>query len=324
MRGSKLILMSKFFSSLFCIFFALFLIGSYCGGAVAFTRERCNFANISSLKMYVADDINELPKNPTDAEHFIFYVQNDHVMYNGRFLSGSGIALTDIGFGKLFDNFCAKGEYVSDAKNECVIGNALAEKFKLKVLDVITVGARNYTVRGITDNAGYRDTILLCDPRELDVGCPQIYISSTKIYGNGSLYEGEHIRDYFASMINFSDIVPIAALCAAMLIFSVINVLNIVVINAKKTALRIRIHHSLGATRKMLFLIRLAENLMINISALATAAMFISVSQKTVLILFSVTLEFPLLGIVCVFLLTALLSFVYSLGTPKREDLCSA
>lgn len=323
MRGNKLIFVSKFFSSLFCIFFALFLTGSYCGGAVAFVRERCNFADIDSLKMYVAEDINELPKNPEKTEHFIFYAKNNRVTFNYRYLGGSGLALTDMQFDNLFENFCSVGEYISDVKNECVIGNALAKRYKIRVSDVITVGARNYTVRGITDNAGYLNTILLCDPRELEVGCPQICISSEIIYGNGSLYEGERIRNYFASMTNFSDIIPIAAVCAAMLFFSVINVLNIVVINAKKSALRVRIHRSLGASRKMAFLIRFAENLMINLSALAAAAMLIAASQNTVLILFSTTLEFPLTGGVSVFILTVLLSLVYSFGTPKREDICS-
>lgn len=318
---NRLLWISKALSSLFCLYFALFMIGAY-GGGQAFARERCSFRNADALEMYVAEEFGKLPKNPEDAEHFVFYARNEQVMYGSEYLGGVGIALTDLKFAELFDNFCARGEYISDAENECVIGNATAEKYGIKLSDKISVGARDYMVRGITANAGYRSTILLCDPRELEVGCPQIFLSSITLHGSGIKYKGEHIRDYFADMSDVSDYIPIAAVCAFMLVFSAVNVLNITLINAKKTAFTVSVHRSLGASRKVVFMIRFFGNYLINISAFAAALALTAATKRAVLIVFSTTLEFSLWGIAAAFLLAVLLSLIYSLGTPKKEGLC--
>lgn len=319
---NKLLWISKALSSLFCLYFALFMIGAY-GGGQAFARERCSFRNADALEMYVAEELGKLPKNPEDAEHFVFYARNEQVMYGREYLGGAGIALTDLKFAELFDNFCTQGEYISDAENECVIGNATVEKYGIKLSDKISVGARNYTVCGITANAGYRSTILLCDPRELEVGCPQVFLSAKSLYGSGLKFRGEHIRDYFADMSDMSDYIPIAAVCAFMLIFSAVNVLNITLINAKKTAFTVNVHRSLGASRKAVFTISFFGNFLINISAFAAALALTVASKRVVLIVFSTTLEFSLWGIAAAFILAVFLSLIYSLGTPKKEGLCS-
>ena len=279
---NRLLWISKALSSLFCLYFALFMIGAY-GGGQAFARERCSFRNADALEMYVAEEFGKLPKNPEDAEHFVFYARNELVMYGSEYLGGVGIALTDLKFAELFDNFCARGEYISDTENECVIGNATAEKYGIKLSDKISVGARDYMVRGITANAGYRSTILLCDPRELEVGCPQIFLSSITLHGSGIKYKGEHIRDYFADMSDVSDYIPIAAVCAFMLVFSAVNVLNITLINAKKTAFTVSVHRSLGASRKVVFMIRFFGNYLINISVFAAALALTAATKRAVL-----------------------------------------
>ncbi len=321
-RKNKLLWISKSISSLFCLYFALFMIGTY-GGDQRLVQEIYNFKNIDSLEMYVAEGMKKLPKNPEDAAHFIIYAQNDQVLFEGNFLAEVGISLTDKGYGELFEGFCKHGQYISDTESECVIGNVIAEKFGISISDEISIGAREYTVCGITENAGYRNTILLCDPRELEVGCPQIYISSSELYGTGLRFKGKEINKYFSSMMDISDIIPIAAMCAAMLVFSGINVLNLTIINAKKSALAINIHRSLGASRKKLFTMRFTENLAINILMFSVALALISISEKIVLIIFSTTLEFSSPGITLTLALAIALSLIYTLGAPKKEDVCS-
>ncbi len=321
-RKNKLLWISKSISSLFCFYFALFMIGTY-GGGQTFVRERYNFKNADSLEMYVAEDVKMLPKNPEAAAHFIIYAQNDQVLFEGNFLAEVGISLTDKGYGELFEGFCEQGQYISDTESECVIGNAIAEKYRICLSDEISIGSRNYTVCGITANAGYRNTILLCDPRESEAGCPQIYISTSELYGTGLRFKGKEIQKYFSSMTDMSDIIPIAAVCAAMLVFSAINVLNLTIINAKKSALMISIHRSLGASRKELFAMRFAENSVINILMFSVALIFILMSERIVLMIFSTTLEFSAPGITSAFAAAMLMSLIYTLGAPKKEGVCS-
>ncbi len=321
-RKNKLLWISKSISSLFCFYFALFMIGTY-GGGQTFVRERYNFKNADSLEMYVAEDVKMLPKNPEAAAHFIIYAQNDQVLFEGNFLAEVGISLTDKGYGELFEGFCEQGQYISDTESECVIGNAIAEKYRVCLSDEISIGSRNYTVCGITENAGYRNTILLCDPREPEAGCPQIYISTSELYGTGLRFKGKEIQKYFSSMTDMSDIIPIAAVCAAMLVFSAINVLNLTIINAKKNALMISIHRSLGASRKEVFAMRFTENFVINILMFSVALALISISERIVLIIFSTTLEFSAPGITLAFAFAMALTFIYTLGAPRKEGVCS-
>lgn len=321
-RKNKLLWISKSISSHFCLYFAIFMIGTY-GGGQTYVREKYNFKNADCLEIYVAEDVKMLPNNPNDAAHFIIYAQNDQVLFEGNYLAEVGISLTDKGYGELFECFCEKGRYISDTESECVIGNAIARKYGVCLSDEIRIGAREYTVCGITDNAGYRNTILLCDSRELEVGCPQIYISTGELYGTGLRFKGKEILRYFASMTDMSDIIPIAAVCAAMLVFSAINVLNLTIINAKRSALMISIHRSLGASRKELFAMRFTENFVINILMFFVALVLISMSDRIILVIFSTTLEFSALGIISAFALAMALSLLYTLGAPKKEGVCS-
>ncbi len=320
-RKNKIGTASKFFSSLFSLFFVLLLAGSYGGGA-AFARERCGFRDIGSLKMYVAEEEAMLPKNPSDAEHFILYAYAPKLLFGGKYLSGAGAALTDIDFGDLFDGFCAKGEYVRDAKSECVIGSALAKRYGIDISDKITVGAKKYAVRGITDNAGYRDTVLLCEPDGLEPGYPVLYVSAKELSGNGLKYNGEQIRDYFSSMINAADLLPIIAVCAAMLVFSAVNVLNIAVVEAKRSAMRIRVRRSVGASLRAIFVMRFAENLIINVSAFVMSFTLMELSRDILLIVLGTSLVFGFWGICAAVISAAVLSLVYSLGTLRKEVVC--
>lgn len=322
LRKNKLLWISKSISSFFCLYFALFMIGTY-GGGQRFAQERYNFKNVDCIEMYVAENMNMLPKNPEDSAHFIFYVQNDQVLLEGNFIAEVGISLTDKGYGELFEDFCEQGRYISKTESECVIGNSIAEKYKISLSDKISIGVREYTVCGITANAGYRSTILLCDTHELEVGCPQTYISTRELYGSGLRFKGKEILNYFASMIDMSDIIPIAAMCAAMLVFSAINVLNLTIINAKKSAFMISIHRSSGASRKELFAMRFTENFVINVLMFSVALALISMSERIVLVIFSTTFEFSASGITLAFALAMALSLIYTLGAPKKEGVCS-
>lgn len=323
-RRERLLTISKFFPSLFCMFFALLLIGSYEGGMKAFTRERCGFKEISELRMYVAEEQSELPRDPETAEHFIFYAQNDRVMFGEKYLAGVGISLTDKRFSELFESFCEKGRYISGAESECVIGSVVSEKYGIAVSNKISVGVREYTVCGITDNAGYQGSLLLCDPRELDAGCPRIFISASGLHGTGRKFAGERIGDYFGSVLNLSNIIPIFIMCGAMLIFSAVNVFNVTAVTVKKTTFKARVYRCLGASRGKLFTILLTENLCINILSFAAAFALLAALKKAVLVIFSAALEFSPAGIALVFILNMLLSFIYSFGTIRKDTLCSA
>lgn len=318
---NKLLGAAKLLTSFFCMTVILFLIGAY-GGGLAFVRERCNFRNISELKMYVTEDINILPKNPNDAEHFIFYARNNRVTFGSKYLAGVGIALTDLEFAELFENFFREGKYISDMESECVIGYEIAEKYKINISDKITVGSKKYKVCGISRNAGYRNTILLCDPRELEIGCPQIFISTRKLYGSGVLYEGENIQNYFGSMSDVSDLIPIIAACAVMLFFSAVNIFSIMVIYAKKSALRVQILRSLGASKKAIFAVRFIENALINITSFAVALALLISLKGIAVIVFSTSLEFTFSGILLAFLISVILSMIYSFKRSKREAVC--
>lgn len=205
-----------------------------------------------------------------------------------------------------------------------MIGSVVSEKYGIAVSDKISVGAREYTVCGITDNAGYQGSLLLCDPRELDAGCPRIFISSSELHGTGRKFAGERIGDYFGSVLNLSNIIPIFIMCGAMLIFSAVNVFNVTAVTVKKTTFKARVYRCLGASRGKLFTILLTENLCINILSFAAAFALLAALKKAVLVIFSAALEFSPAGIAFVFILNMLLSFIYSFGTIRKDTLCSA
>lgn len=318
---NKLLSTAKFITSFFCMTVVLFLIGAYSGG-LSFIRERCDFRDITELKMYVAEDNRNLPKNPTDAEHFIFYARNKRLLFGSKYLAGAGLALTDLKFADLFSDFFREGTYISDPEKECVIGNEIAAKYKIGVAERISIGSKEYTVCGITGNAGYRNTILLCDPRELDIGCPQTYISAKDLYGSGLVYTGTDIHNYFASMTDLSDLIPIIAACIFMLIFSAVNVFNIMVIYAKKSARKTQITRSLGASKATSFVMLFLENILINTAAFITALVLLILARSTVLLVFSTTLKFGFTEILLAFFISVILSMIYSFRHFKREAVC--
>lgn len=318
---NKLLSTAKLVTSFFCMAVVLFLIGAYSGG-LSFVRERCDFRDITELKMYVAEDNRSLPKNPTEAEHFIFYAINKRILFGSKYLGGAGLALTDLRFADLFSDFFREGTYISDPEKECVIGNELAAKYKIGVAEKITIGSKEYTVCGITGNAGYRNTILLCDPRELDIGCPQMYISTKDIYGSGLVYTGTDIHNYFASMTDLSDLIPIISACVFMLIFSAVNIFNIIIIYAKKSARKTQIIRSLGASKAASFVTLFLENLLINTAAFITALALLITARSAVLSVFSTALEFGFTEIFLAFLVLVLLSLIYSFRRFKREAVC--
>lgn len=320
-KHNKLISAAKLVTSFFCMAVILFLIGAYSGG-LSFIRERCDFRGMTTLKMYVAEDIQSLPNNPTDAEHFIFYAQNSRLISGSKYLAGAGLALTDLNFADLFNGFLQDGIYVSDPEKECVIGYEIAAKYKIGVSDTISIGSKKYTVCGITGNAGYRNTILLCDPQELEIGCPQMYISAKDLYGSGLVYTGADIHNYFMSMTDLSDLIPIIAACIFMLIFSSVNIFNIMIIYAKKSARRTQILRSLGASRAASFAMLFIENMLINTLSFIAALVLLIMTKVTVLTAFSTTLEFGFKGVFLAFSISVILSLIYSFRRYKREAVC--
>lgn len=318
---NKLISAAKLVTSFLCMAVILFLIGAYSGG-LSFIRERCDFRGITTLKMYVAEDIQSLPNNPTDAEHYIFYSQNSRLISGSKYLAGVGLALTDPKYADLFNGFLQDGIYVSDPEKECVIGYEIAAKYKIGISDIISIGSKKYTVCGITGNAGYRNTILLCDPRELEIGCPQMYISAKDLYGSGLVYTGTDIHNYFVSMTDLSDLIPIIAACIFMLIFSAVNVFNIMIIYAKKSARKTQITRSLGASKAASFVMLFLENMLINTAAFITALVLLIMARSTVLLFFSTTLEFGFTEILLAFFISVILSIIYSFRHFKREAVC--
>lgn len=320
-KHNKLLSLVKFITSFFCITVALFLFGAYSGG-LAFVRERCAFRDILKLKMYVAEDNRSLPKNPADAEHYIFYARNSRVLYGEKYLGGVGIVLTDLKFAELFDDFFRSGEYISNEENECVIGNEIAVKYNIGVNENISVGSKKYTVCGITKNAGYRNTILLCDPQELEIGCPQMYISHKEIFGGGLVYIGADINEYFTSMTDLSDLIPIIVACVVMMFFSAVNVFNITVIYTKKSERKTQIIRSLGASKAAYFTILFLENMMINTASFATALVLSVFAKSLVLSVFSTTLVFGFTEILSAFFVSVILSIIYSFRRFKREAVC--
>lgn len=318
---NKLLSTAKLVTSFFCMTVILFLIGAYSGG-LSFVRERCDFRDITKLKIYVAEDIQSLPNNPTDAEHFIFYAQNSRLISGSKYLAGAGLALTDPKFADLFYGFLQDGIYVSDPEKECVIGYELAAKYKIGISEKISIGSKKYTVCGITGNAGYRNTILLCDPRELEIGCPQMHISAKDLYGSGIVYTGTDIHNYFMSMTDLSDLIPIIAACIFMLIFSAVNIFNIMIIYAKKSARKTQILRSLGASKAASFTMLFLENILINTVSFITAFALLAMAKGIVLTFFSTTLEFGFTGVLLGFSISVILSLIYSFRHFKREAVC--
>lgn len=316
----KLLNTAKFATSLFCMATALLLLASYVGG-VFFLRGRCDFKNITELQMYVAEDVNSLPDDPENAEHFVFYGQNSAVTFEGAYLGGVGLVLTDVKFADLFDDFLLDGEYF-DAESECVVGYETAAKYKIGISESVTIGSKAYAVRGICKNEGYRRTIMICDPRALDLGCPRLYISSVPLSGSGIVYKGDGIRDYFGSMTDISDLLPVFAVCAFMLFFSAVNIFNIAVIYGKKTAPRVRIRRSLGASKRSVFAVRFIENSIINALAFIAALALSAAVKGSVSVILSTTLKFTAGSVLPIVLLSALLSMFYSAGRYEREDVC--
>lgn len=320
----RLLSAAKLLTSFFCMAVIIFLMGVY-SGAMDYVQERCDFREISALKMYVADDIKNLPRNPEEADHFLFWAHNNRVTCGTKYLAGVGIAFADQGFANLFDGFFREGGNISDPENECMIGYEIAQKFKIKLSDKITAGSKKYSVSGIINNAGYRNTIVLCDPQELEIGLPQIYISQNVLYGGGVLYEGNDIQNYFAAMIDFSDLLPIAAACAFMLTFSVITIFNIMIIYARKSSVLMRIHRSVGASKKDIFIVQFFENTALNFVSLAAAFAVLWLVKDMVLVIFSQAIDFSFWGTLLAIVLTFVLSLIYSLGFKKfqQEGLCT-
>lgn len=318
---NKLLSAAKLLTTFFCMSVILILIGTYSSG-LSFARERCNFRNISELKMYVANEVQSLPKNPTDAEHFIFYARNSRLTFGGKYLASVGLAFTNLNFSDLFYDFFQEGHSISDPESECVIGYAVAAKYKIGVSDKISIGSKKYTVCGVSRNEGYRNTILLCDPRELEIGCPRMYISTQTVYGSGLVYNGTEIQKYFMSMSDLSDLIPVIAACVVMLIFSAVNIFNITVIYAKKSERKTQILRSLGASKKAVFAVQFIENLLINMSSFGAAFVMLILTKDMIFILFSTSLRFEIVGSSLTALVSVILSLIYSFRRFKQEAVC--
>ena len=309
----KLLSIAKLLTSFFCMAVVIFIMGVY-SGAMDYVQGRCDFREISKLKMYVADDIKNLPRNPEEADHFLFWAHNNRITCDNKYLAGVGIGFADQGFADLFDGFFCEGGNISDPENDCMIGYEIAQKFKIKLSDKITIGSKKYSVSGIINNAGYRNTIVLCDPQELEIGLPQIYISQNALYGGGVLYEGNDIKNYFGAMIDLSDLLPIAAACTFMLAFSAITIFNIMMIYAKRSSKLMRIHRSVGASKKDIFIVQFFENTALNFVSLAAAFAVLWLAKDIVLVVFSQAIDFSFLGVLLSILLTLILSLIYSVG----------
>lgn len=319
---NKLLTFSKAFLS-FVTFILLLGVSGIYENSLHYLYDRGNYINTESLYMYVAEDSSELPQNPQNATHFICYGFNNQIEHNRLYLSETGLAITDINYDSLFDNFCDNGRYINNPDSECVIGYSVARKNNIKINDEISIGLKKYTVCGITFNEGYRSSILVCDKANIETGYPQLYISDEIIIGGGIIYVGNEIHEYFEKMSGAEDIALLIMLIFFLLSLSAVNVLNLTLISEKKEAHIIAVHHTLGAGKATCFFVRFISNIIINAFSFVIAVTTFVLSDSVIFALFSVSLKLSLWCILISFALSALLATLYSINLTGRKKYVS-
>lgn len=310
---NKFLSVVRWLTTFFCMTVVIFLTTLYIGGW-DFIRQRSDYTDIEHLNMYVCQREDELPKNLDDITHYEFWAYNNRVLYKNKYISGVGFALTDIEFSKNYKMFLQYGRYITDAETECVVGYEISKKNGVFIDDEIEVGYKKYKIVGITDNAGFRDTILLCDSQQLDVGYPRMFFSDKTIFGKGITYHGVQIKDYYFAMNGVSRLIPFVVACTFMLFFSVLTVLNIMIIYRKKMGISNYVNYCVGASNRIIFLILFIENSIISVTAACAAYLCLAIFKDAVSIIFSSTLIFSLGSFLLSLIMSLTLALGYSLG----------
>jgi len=172
-------------------------------------------------------------------------------------------------------NSCWKADWIEEGEiwennNECIIGKVVAQRSRLIIGDDIEIDGKVYIIKGISDIPKYRSSILinqeLVDNIELwdvvyyaDVSNDIDKVSNEinnwliKNYGTYHIYIGQEINQLEYTKLSrgwFTSII----LSIISLIYSLVNIYNILYFYSIKTRRKLAIILAIGATKGQIFI----------------------------------------------------------------------